>query len=111
MVPLTESETFADFAKVLNIPTILVARCSIGTFNHTLLTLSVLKTCDLDVMGLVMNGYPRRERAEDKQLIIAVKRLAGVEVLCVTPRFPTSNFHFKLEEMVVDKILRRSSYF
>jgi len=110
LVPLTESETFADFAKILNIPAIVVARCSIGTFNHTLLTLSVLKTYDLDVMGLVMNGYPRRQRAEDKQLVIAVKRLAGVEVLCVIPRIATSNVHFKLEEMVVDKILRRSSY-
>jgi dethiobiotin synthetase len=110
MVPLTESETFADFAKVLNIPTILVARCNIGTFNHTLLTLSVLETYDLDVIGLVMNGYPRRERAEDKQLVIAVKRLAGAEVLCVIPRIATSNVHFKLEEMVVDKILRRFSY-
>jgi dethiobiotin synthetase len=110
LVPLTESETFADFAKILNIPAIVVARCSIGTFNHTLLTLSVLKTYDLDVMGLVMNGYPRRQRAEDKQLVIAVKRLAGVEVLCVIPRIATSNVHFKLEKMVVDKILRRSSY-
>ncbi|MGC2573735.1 MAG: dethiobiotin synthase [Candidatus Nitrosopolaris sp.] len=110
MVPLTESETFADFARILNMPTIVVARCSIGTFNHTLMTLSVSKTYDLDVMGLVMNGYPRRQRAEDRQLIIAVKRLAGVEVLCVIPRILTSNIHFKLEEMVVDKILRRSSY-
>src|SRR5215467_15384462 len=98
MVPLTESETFADFAKVLDIPTILVARCSIGTFNHTLLTLSVLRTYDLELIGLVMNGYPRIQRAEDKQLVIAVKRLAGVELLCVIPRIATSNMHFKLEE-------------
>jgi dethiobiotin synthetase len=105
MVPLTESETFADFAKVLNIPTIVVARCSIGTFNHTLLTLSVSKNYDLDIRGLVMNGYPTRQRAEDKQLIIAVKRLAGVELLCVVPKITEKTIHFKLQDIVVDRIL------
>lgn len=105
MVPLTESETFADFAKILNIPTIVVARCSIGTFNHTLLTLSVSKTYDLDVMGLVMNGYPRRQRAEDRQLIIAVKRLAAVELLCVVPKITENTIRFRLKDVVVDRIL------
>lgn len=105
MVPLTESETFADFAKILNMPTIVVARCRIGTFNHTLLTLSVSKNYDLDVMGLVMNGYPRRQRAEDKQLIIALKRLAGVEVLCVVPKITKNIIRFRLKDIVVDRIL------
>jgi dethiobiotin synthetase len=109
MVPLTESETFADFAKVLNIPTIVVARCGIGTFNHTLLTLSVSKTYDLDVRGLVMNGYPTRQRAEDKQLIIAIKRLAGVELLCVVPKIAKKTIHFKLQDIAVDRILETCS--
>jgi dethiobiotin synthetase len=105
MVPLTESETFADFAKILNIPTIVVARCSVGTFNHTLLTLSVSKTYDLNVMGLVMNGYPRRQRAEDRQLMIAVRRLAGVELLCVVPKITENTIGFRLRDIVVDRIL------
>jgi dethiobiotin synthetase len=104
MVPLTESETFADFAKILNVPTIVVARCSIGTFNHTLLTLKVSVAYDLDVMGLIMNGYPRRQRAEDSQLITAVKRLAAVEVLCVIPKI-TENTRFRLKDIVIDRIL------
>lgn len=106
MVPLTKSETFADFAKILNLPIIVVARCSTGTFNHILLTVNASKSYGLDIMGLVMNGYPQRERAVDKLLVKAVKRLAGVEVLCVVPKI-ASNINFKLEDMAVDKILRR----
>ena len=106
MVPLTKSETFADFAKILNLPIIVVARCSTGTFNHILLTVNASKAYGLDIMGLVMNGYPQRERAVDKLLVKAVKRLAGVEVLCVVPKI-ASNINFKLEDMAVDKILRR----
>ena len=43
------------------------------------------------------------EGDEDKQLVIPVEKLAGVEVLCVIPRIVTSNVHFKLEEMVVHR--------
>lgn len=111
MVPLTESETFADFAKILNLPVIVVARCSTGTFNHILLTINASKAFGLDLMGLVMNGYPRRERAVDRQLVDAVKRLAGVEVLCVVPKIPeATNTRFKLEDIVVDKILHKLNF-
>jgi dethiobiotin synthetase len=105
MVPLTESETFADFAKILNMPTIVVARCSIGTFNHTLLTLTVSKTYDLDVRGLILNGYPRRQRAQDRQLITAVKRLAAAELLSVVPKITENTMGFRLKDIVVDRIL------
>ena len=108
MVPLTETETFADFVKILNVPTIVVARCSLGTLNHILLTVNASKAYGLDVMGLVMNGFPQRETAVDKQLLTAVKKLAGVEVLCVIPKFAeVTNIHFKIEEIVVDTILPR----
>ena len=87
-------------------PTIVVARCSLGTLNHILLTVNASKAYGLDVMGLVMNGFPQRETAVDKQLLTAVKKLAGVEVLCVIPKVAeVTNIHFKIEETVVDKIL------
>ncbi len=108
MVPLTETETFADFMKILNIPTIIVARCSLGTLNHILLTVKASKAYGLNVMGLVMNCYPQKETAVDKQIVTAVKNLTGVDVLCVIPKVAeVTNIHFKLEDKVVDKILRR----
>jgi dethiobiotin synthetase len=108
MVPLTESETFADFAKILNLPIIVVARCTPGTLNHILLTVNASKAYGLDIIGLVMNGYPQRERAVAKELVIAVKKLAGVEVLSVVPKIAkVTNTHFKLEDKIVDKILSR----
>src|SRR5437899_3123445 len=108
MVPLTETETFADFIKVLNIPTIIVARCSLGTLNHILLTVKASKAYGLDVMGLVMNGYPQKETAVDKQLVTAVGNLTNLDVLCVIPKVAeVTNIRFKLEEILVDKILRR----
>jgi dethiobiotin synthetase len=93
MVPLTESETFADFAKMLNLPVIVIARCTTGTFNHILLTVNASKAYGLDIMGLL---YPQRERAVDRQLVNAVKRLAAVEVLCTVPKISKNTIHFRL---------------
>ena len=107
MVPLTESETFADFARILNLPIIVVARFSPGTFNHILLTVKASKDYGLDVIGLVLNGSPQKETAVDKQLVIAVNKLAGVKVLCVVPKIAkVENRRFNLEDIVVDRLKR-----
>ncbi len=103
MVPLTRTETFADFVKILNVPTIVVARCSLGTLNHILLTVNASKAYGLDVMGLVMNGFPQRETAVDKQLLTAVKKLAGVEVLCVIPKVRSHKYISKSKRSLLIK--------
>ena len=41
LCPLTEAETVADWAAELGLPLVVVARRSLGTLNHTLLTLEV----------------------------------------------------------------------
>jgi len=41
LCPLTERETVADLVRELRLPMIVVARRSLGTLNHTLLTLEV----------------------------------------------------------------------
>jgi GTP-binding protein EngB required for normal cell division len=59
-------------------------------------------------MGLVMNDCPKMATAVDKQLLPAVNKLAGVEVLCVIPKVDkVTNKHCKIEEIVADKILPR----
>ncbi|HET7149322.1 MAG TPA: dethiobiotin synthase [Candidatus Nitrosopolaris sp.] len=108
MVPLTEKETFADFVKNLDVPTIIVARSSLGTLNQILLTVNTSQAYGLDVLGLVMNKFPQKATAVDKQLLAAVKKLAGVEVLCVIPRIvKLTNRCSKIDKIVVDNILPR----
>ena len=41
LCPLTETETVADLAAALELPLVVVARRSLGTLNHTLLTIEV----------------------------------------------------------------------
>ncbi len=53
--PLAETESLADVARDLEFPLVVVARLSLGTINHTLLTLEAAATRQLPVAGIVLN--------------------------------------------------------
>jgi len=58
LVPLNEQELMIDFMRALNLPVVVAARSSLGTINHTLLTLEALRARALCVAGVVMCGEP-----------------------------------------------------
>jgi dethiobiotin synthetase len=55
LVPFDEKTTMADIASTLEIPVLIVARASLGTINHTLLTLEACRARDLQVLGVVIS--------------------------------------------------------
>jgi dethiobiotin synthetase len=55
MVPLLPSYTFADFARVLKLPLLVVAANKLGVINHLLLTLEHASCKGLSVLGYVLN--------------------------------------------------------
>jgi Dethiobiotin synthetase len=64
LVPIKENYTYRELIKDLNIPVLLVSRASLGTINHTLLTLEALK--DANILGIVMNGFTGNDISEEK---------------------------------------------
>jgi dethiobiotin synthetase len=56
MVPLNDRETNIDLIKKLNIPVILISKNYLGSINHTLLSVEVLKMNSIEVKGLIFNG-------------------------------------------------------
>ena len=54
-VPLTPSQTTADFFVRLGAPVVIVAPTGLGTINHTLLTLRAVEQRGLRVLGVVLN--------------------------------------------------------
>lgn len=55
LCPLTDTETIADLAADLAWPLVIVARNSLGTINHTLLTIDAARNRDLEIAGVVLN--------------------------------------------------------
>ena len=58
LVPINERSTMADLMTRLGLPAVVVARTSLGTINHTLLTLAALRQRAIDVAGVVLVGAP-----------------------------------------------------
>lgn len=55
MVPLLPSYTYADLARVLKLPVIVIAANRLGMINHLLLTLEHARCKGLTVLGYVLN--------------------------------------------------------
>ena len=55
MVPLLPSYTYADLARVLKLPVIVVAANKLGAINHILLTLEHASCKELKVWGYILN--------------------------------------------------------
>ena len=56
MVPITRNFLQIDQIKEWNLPVILVCKSSLGTLNHTLLSIEALKRRNIEILGLVVNG-------------------------------------------------------
>lgn len=64
MVPLNDQALIIDIAKKFDLEVILVSRNYLGSINHTLLSLEVLKKYELNVAGIIFNG-PSTPTTED----------------------------------------------
>lgn len=80
LVPLTETEVFADVFARWQIPVILCARTGLGTINHTLLSLEALRRRAIPVFGVAFIGD---EQAETQRIIAA---MGQVRILGRLPR-------------------------
>ena len=81
LVPVNESQTMADFMGKLGLPVVIAARTTLGTINHTVLTLEALRARSLQIAGVVMIGDAHPENRA------AIERYGRVSVLAEMPRF------------------------
>ena len=81
LVPLNETELMVDLMRALQLPILIVARSTLGTINHTLLTVEAVRRRSLHVAGVVMVGPPDRENRR------AIEAYGDVIVLGEMPVF------------------------
>jgi dethiobiotin synthetase len=81
LVPFDEKTTMADVAKSLGLPVLIVARTSLGTINHTLLTLEACDTRGLDVHGVVLSHATGVLSEADSHNLSVLKRALGARLI------------------------------
>ena len=80
LVPINDAALMIDLMVHLALPVVVAARSSLGTINHTLLTLEALRARKLTVAGVVVVGAPDRENCA------AIASRGGVAILGELPR-------------------------
>jgi dethiobiotin synthetase len=78
LVPVLPSYTYADFAKVLKLPLIVVAANKLGMINHLLLTLEHASCKGLSVLGYVLNQMEHQPSLAAETNREALVSLTGV---------------------------------
>lgn len=75
LVPLNDKETIIDLIDNLNCEVILVSRHYLGSINHTLMSIELLKQRNIPIKGILFNGK------ENKDTEAIIKKMGGIEIL------------------------------
>lgn len=87
LVPVTRNLLFADLFRQWRASAVIVARTSLGTINHSLMTLEALRSRDVPVLGIAFVGEPNEDSEATIAEIGAVRRLGRLPLLDpLTPR-------------------------
>ena len=91
MVPLGWGFTVLDIAQSCDLDAIVVARAGLGTLNHVALTVMVLRSREIPIRGIVLNGRSDSpDLAESTNPAALSRMLHGLRVVEV-PRVLTGN--------------------
>lgn len=115
LVPLTQDLLLADLASQIDLPLLIVANPSLGTINHTLLTVEAARTRGLRIAGIVINSYVAdTATVAEETNPAAIERASGVKILTIVPRDLDTNMDrgtvgpgviFALEQIDYEAIL------
>jgi dethiobiotin synthetase len=79
LVPINETQLMTHLMRHLRLPVLLIARASLGTINHTLLSVAALRAARLDLRGVIMVGKPNRDNRK------AIEHYSDVSVVGTVP--------------------------
>lgn len=89
MVPLTWGYTVLDLAQACDLDAVVVARAGLGTLNHVAMTVMVLRSREIPIRGIVLNGRSATpDLAESTNPAILSRMLHGIRVVEV-PHVPS----------------------
>jgi dethiobiotin synthetase len=81
LVPLNECDLMRDLMKRIGFPVIIAARTSLGTINHTLLTLAALREARLPICGVALIGEKNIENLRAIEQYGSVRVIGHIPIL------------------------------
>lgn len=116
MVPLLPSYTYAEFARVLKLPLLVVAANKLGAINHLLLTLEHATCKGLSALGYVLNRVTKDDSPAVETNREVLFGLTGVPCLAELPfvemtrgwtTVPIDMFEEKFDGRPIERLIAR----
>lgn len=85
LVPINATQLTTDLMSHLALPVLLVSHTTLGTINHTLLSIAALRAAHLDLRGVILSGKPSRDNRR------AIEHYGKIEVLGALPPLKRMN--------------------
>lgn len=99
-VPLNEQQNyyFIDLIEDSQLPIILVTRTTLGTINHTLLSLEALKKREVPIAGIVFNAFEGTQLEMD--IIRTIHHITGLPSITIPKlKSPSDLKHISIEDI------------
>lgn len=77
--PMTDNATMVDFVQHYRLPAILISQNYLGSINHTLSGIEVLKSRQVPLLGVVINGEPNNATEQ------YIETYSGVPIIARVP--------------------------
>ncbi len=86
LVPIKKNYYVLDLAKYIGLPLIVVARPSLGTLNHTMLTVNYAIKEGLQIAGIIINhNKPAENTIAEETNPDILKQISPVPIICIFP--------------------------
>lgn len=85
LTPITKNLSVADMAKMLGLEAIIVTRSTLGTLNHTMMTVNACKQYGIAIKGIIINCHDAKGGPEEKNAPSTIYELTGIPILGVIP--------------------------
>lgn len=91
MVPLCWDYTVLDLAQACDLDAVVVARAGLGTLNHVAMTVMMLRSSEIPIRGIVLNGRsPTPDLAESTNPEALARMVRGIRIVEI-PRYASGN--------------------
>lgn len=80
LTPLTDGHDVRDLIVAAELPVVIAARATLGTINHSLLTIEAARAAAIEVRAVVLTPWPREPSVLELSNRETIGRLGGVEV-------------------------------
>ncbi|MDE1867276.1 MAG: dethiobiotin synthase [Thaumarchaeota archaeon] len=85
MTPIARDFFVADMIKEMGLETIIVTRATLGTLNHTVMTVRMCKEYGIPVKGIIINYFDEKGSPAERNAPSTLHEITGLTILGTVP--------------------------